>query len=851
MKTRKLLSLLLALLMALSLAVPAFADESDPPEKELRFAWIFNDEEGKWFAEDTVVNGKDMRFEGGLGMNPAGDPYMIFFIWNNEKGEREKFVVPEGDGNITVTKLPAGEIAGNAKESQYYVRLHMDEFKDGEVTAEGLSFHVNAMLDELGFYSAETASVESLLPGEVAAADLTDYTLYFHDIYMGTDEADQHDAVTKVEKDPNLDDGPNKFYDLENVKDGVWKLTINDTGKVALKNGGFPINLNLEVKNPQGETREGWRNIFIQGEEQAPQLFFAYLSGEWDEAAEQDIFYVDREHGGAGDRVQLRVGEENFGIFGIVKDGENPYDENGRFNWGAFTPLDVKDLELPSGITVESASDRAKKGENWARYFVRLTVAENEKEYTISSGDHVFTVDSGLPEIGVYSTDTASFDNWCGWKFPYHPAYADKTYYIISTATDDGFSNRHLTDAKLSAANEENATSAVNLEKVSDNVYKLTLKKDAKDERDWFRVELDLTWTDFMGNTYTDTRCYAGDFERQNAVVASSTALTDGTLEEPELLEYSTVADKVSNEISLTVGEQKDMYLYLSRFFGPNNEQPSWKVWALPQHGVYHTSDTALTITADENDFAKVTLSASKSGTYEIIMGNVAWDYENLKLFHADGKAYTSAEMEKFHRDVSYFVNGDGVFYVVQDDNKEVPFTEAYPGETYEIENLGWQENTFFRRVTVTVTGEAKTFPDVKDSDWFAKAVQYVCGRGLMTGTDKGFEPLRNVYNTELIQILWNMSGNPEVDTTVAGAAGQWYAGAVNWAASVNLIDGAAFSGQEYINRGVVREMMDAYGKLVSKDYSNLFKGNESGDLMLDKALSRSELAQVLMNAQA
>ena len=77
MKTRKLLSLLMALVMALSLAVPAFADESDPPEKELRFAWIFNDEEGKWFAEDTVVNGKDMRFEGGLGMNPVGDSFKI------------------------------------------------------------------------------------------------------------------------------------------------------------------------------------------------------------------------------------------------------------------------------------------------------------------------------------------------------------------------------------------------------------------------------------------------------------------------------------------------------------------------------------------------------------------------------------------------------------------------------------------------------------------------------------------------------------------------------------------------------------------------------------------------------
>lgn len=144
----------------------------------------------------------------------------------------------------------------------------------------------------------------------------------------------------------------------------------------------------------------------------------------------------------------------------------------------------------------------------------------------------------------------------------------------------------------------------------------------------------------------------------------------------------------------------------------------------------------------------------------------------------------------------------------------------------------------------------ADIFSDVKANDWFVDAVQYAYDKELMTGTDKGFEPKLEVSNTQMITLLWHLSGDPKADATLSGVEGKWYADAANWAASVNLIEGNEFS-EKVITRGEVRDMMTEYGKLVEKDYSDLFQGDGSGNLNLDQTLTRSEMAQILMSIEA
>lgn len=778
--TRRLFSLLLALVMALCLAVPAFADEGGQPEKELRFAWLMNDGNG-FYVEDFVLNSKDNPFEGGLGMAPAGDSFAIFFIWNNKTSERESFVVPEGDGNITVTKLAADEIARNSKQTQYYVKLHMNEFKDGEVTANGLSFHVNAVLPDFGFYSAETPSENTLLGNEIAGADLTGGALYFCTPYAGEEG---RDTVTKVEKDPNTVDF-NKLYDVESVKDGLWKITLNDMGRIQLENGGgIWINLILEVKQPDGSTREDGRSINVMGEDQGPELFFADLASEWDDEAGQDIFFVNKDYGGQGNGKQVHAGYEHVGIFGTIKDGENAYTDHG-FNWDAFTPVDVNSLKTTGGITVESISGQAKRGENWGKYFVRVTVPENGREYQVTSGDYSITIDSGLPEVGVYSGPEASFDTWAGeYEYPYHPA-KDNTYYIISTAADDdGMSNRHLTGAKL-AGWEENKL--VDLEKVSDNVYRLTIKDTSRSR---FHVELDLTWADFMGNTWTDTNWGFGDFWRAPFIVASDTKLTD---QYDENLPYAEAAGKVSTSVAMAVGE-KQVYLYLTPI---RPDEILFRAYGADNAVSYRSSNDALTLSFDKADPARFTLSASKPGTYEIWAGGKDWDYENIKLTHAGGKPYTDAERQAWYEDDSIFwdITDDGkmiVWGADQTRSDAVPFEEYRSGDTCEIGlrsqeliDYGWQH------LTVTVTGEAKTFTDVKPANWYYSAVNWAVARGIAAGTGGStFSPDRTCTHGEIITMLWNSQGQKKAAAASPLKVSVWFQDAVDWAYENKVIDG-------------------------------------------------------------
>ena len=52
--------------------------------------------------------------------------------------------------------------------------------------------------------------------------------------------------------------------------------------------------------------------------------------------------------------------------------------------------------------------------------------------------------------------------------------------------------------------------------------------------------------------------------------------------------------------------------------------------------------------------------------------------------------------------------------------------------------------------------------------------------------------------------------------------------------------------------RGEVKEILDSYLDMLGVTTGEpLMKGNEKGDLMLDKALTRSEFAQLLVNLTA
>lgn len=74
-----------------------------------------------------------------------------------------------------------------------------------------------------------------------------------------------------------------------------------------------------------------------------------------------------------------------------------------------------------------------------------------------------------------------------------------------------------------------------------------------------------------------------------------------------------------------------------------------------------------------------------------------------------------------------------------------------------------------------------------------------------------------------------------------------WYTDAVNWATKNELVK--EFTEDAAATRGEVKDILDAYCAMLNvTPESPLMKGNENGDLMLDKTLTRSEFAQILVN---
>lgn len=801
----------MALVMLMALAVPAFAADGDgeggeAPERQLLMTHLDWDEEGRCYAGGAALDMRNGDGADSTGYAPGRGDHVIFFIWNNNTQRKEKFVVPEGTESLKVIPVDADGIAKGAKQSQYYVRLEMDGWDDAELTADGLTFHVTAAMNDFAFFSSQTFSQETCLGNEVNEETLTDRTVYFGNSYAGTDEAGEHDKVVFVEK---VENGHENLYTVEKVSDGCWKIVYKDVFAVW---GNIWVDLKLEVLQPDGETREDGRGICVY-RETAPELWFVWLNDEWTDEGGQ-FFYFDPEQRNCTSRLELRPGDSMYGILGY---GGN-WDENG-FNFDGFTPVSVKDVKVPEGITVNTDL-AAREGAQWSEYYVELSSDVKDQDFTLTCNEYELTVNCRLPDIGVYTAPEAAWENWASpWGFPYNAIWDNNEYYIISTASDE-VHGRHVTDLALSAEwdreNEEVANGDVELARVSDGVYRLTLKDGAL-SRGVFHLDLDITWTDVAGNTYTDNNSYLGNFDYKGAVMAADAPLYDGTSRKFDPIPAADARDKVAGSVTMTAGEDKVVYLYRSGFswsLGPVVASPNVM-------GCYHSANGELTLTQDEADFTRFTLSCAKPGVYEIYTGSQEYDWDSLKVYHADGTQYTQEEFDEF-MELPFNVE-NGVFMIYDEEYNPTPFTEMFPGDTVELEPLDgiydWEE----ARLTVIVE---PAYTDVKAGDWFYSDVAYVAVNGLMNGVSAGkFNPGGYVSRAMVPTVLYRLAGQPAAPGGSFNdvAAGMWYTDAVDWAAENGVVKGlgnGSFGVGAYISREQLATMLYRYAEYAGCDMS-------------------------------
>lgn len=114
--------------------------------------------------------------------------------------------------------------------------------------------------------------------------------------------------------------------------------------------------------------------------------------------------------------------------------------------------------------------------------------------------------------------------------------------------------------------------------------------------------------------------------------------------------------------------------------------------------------------------------------------------------------------------------------------------------------------------VKATATPSETKFSDVSANDWFASAVDYVTGKGMMNGTaDNTFSPKANTTRGMVVTVLYRLENQPS--TSAASftdvASGAYYANAVAWANANGIVSGYG-SGKFGPNDKVTREQLAA-----------------------------------------
>lgn len=187
---------------------------------------------------------------------------------------------------------------------------------------------------------------------------------------------------------------------------------------------------------------------------------------------------------------------------------------------------------------------------------------------------------------------------------------------------------------------------------------------------------------------------------------------------------------------------------------------------------------------------------------------------------------------------------------------------------------------------TLRLRFNAKQFVDVKDSDWFAEAVDFASGHELFLGISATeFAPKMTMTRAMLVTVLYRLEDTPAVAGKLMFAdveAGTWYTEAVEWAAKNGIVNGVGdnlyapnadvtreqiatmlFRYAQYLGRGVSgRASLDKFhdGDQVS-DWAKeamqwavklgIFQGDDTGALNPKNNATRAEVATLMQRIVA
>ena len=119
-------------------------------------------------------------------------------------------------------------------------------------------------------------------------------------------------------------------------------------------------------------------------------------------------------------------------------------------------------------------------------------------------------------------------------------------------------------------------------------------------------------------------------------------------------------------------------------------------------------------------------------------------------------------------------------------------------------------------------------FVDVKTTDWFYNAVQYVYEEGMMSGTGSGrFSPNMTTSRGMIVTILYRLEGTPTVSRATFTDVGtdMYYSDAVAWASSNKIVSGygnGKFGPNDLITREQLATILYRYAQYKEYDTSSV-----------------------------
>ena len=204
-------------------------------------------------------------------------------------------------------------------------------------------------------------------------------------------------------------------------------------------------------------------------------------------------------------------------------------------------------------------------------------------------------------------------------------------------------------------------------------------------------------------------------------------------------------------------------------------------------------------------DNGKVTISAEKGKTGSTVTltvtPNEGYRLDQLTVTDKNGKTLTLTD------------KGGG------------KFTFAMPASKVEVSAVFVKEEKKAQSTAVTSAEPiTKRFNDIKETNWYRDAVQYVYDRGMMNGmTPKNFEPAASASRAMLVTILYRMEGEPETQGAGFSDVADWmyYADSVAWATEKGIVTGhedGTFQPDSEVTREQIVSMLYRYAKMKGYD---------------------------------